>query len=96
MRNRVFQIQKRVKVNYRTGWKETFKKLGTLILSCQFIYSLVIFLIRNYDKFSTKVDIYLFNSRNKRTLHENFKSMSVAQTRRGILIFKHLPEYIKE
>ena len=71
---RIFKIQKRViriitNSRARDSCKDLFKKLETLPLHSQYIFSLSIFVIKNKQLFSTNYQIHSVHTRFKTNLH---------------------------
>jgi hypothetical protein len=48
---------------YRESCRDLFKELGILPLRSQYIYSLMMFVIRNREKFVTNKDYHELNTR---------------------------------
>jgi hypothetical protein len=72
--DRVFRMQKRavqlmMGSSYRESWRDLFKELGILPLISQYIYSLMMFVIQNREKFVTNKDYYELKTRQDLTLH---------------------------
>jgi len=70
----IFKIQKRIisiiaNSNYRTSCCDLLKKLNILPLQSQYILSLAMFAVGNFEEFSTNTDIHSINTRQKSHLH---------------------------
>jgi len=53
----------------RVSCHELFKKLNILALHSQYILSLLVFVVKNIDEFTTNSDVHTINTRHKSDLH---------------------------
>jgi hypothetical protein len=100
---RVFKIEKRVirivtNSRARDSCRDLFKKLEILPLYSQYIFSLLIFVIKNKHLFSTNYDIHNVRTRFKTNLHPAIANLTKFQ--KGVYyseikIFNNLPHNIK-
>jgi hypothetical protein len=79
--------------------RELFHKFGILSLPSQHIFSLLIFLSKNRNKFTANTDVHNYTTRQ----HINFYLPSVSLTKcqkgigfSGVKVFNKLPQYLKE
>jgi hypothetical protein len=99
----IFKIQKRIiRVMSRSGkldpCRDLFKKLQMLTLQSQYIFSLLLFVIKNRNHFTSNTDIHDINTRYNYDLHLPSTNLSTVQ--KGVLfsaskIYNHLPWNIK-
>jgi hypothetical protein len=99
----IFIIQKiiiRILTNKsrRDSCRHLFKQLQILTLPSQYIYSLLIFVIKNGDLFSFNSEIHNLHTRFKNNLHLPLTNLTMVQ--KGVLysvskIFNYLPLQIK-
>jgi hypothetical protein len=80
---KIFTLQKKiirlmVAAQHRTSRRSLFK-LGTLPVSCQYILSLMNFIINNQKMFKTNSSIHNINTRNKHNLHGSNVNLSCFQ-----------------
>ena len=99
----IFKIQKRtirVIANSRTRdscW-ELFKSLRILPLASQYIFSLLMFVVKNRELFNLNSDIHYFATRYNNNFHLPSAQLTLFQRGvyySGIKIFNHLPLSIK-
>jgi hypothetical protein len=88
-----------VEIRDREPCREYFRKLKTLPLQSQYIYSPLLFMINNRQHFNINSDIHNINTRNSLDLHYPQSHLSVYQ--RGahytaIKVFNSLPVPIKQ
>jgi hypothetical protein len=101
---RVFKIQKRViriiaNSRARDSCRDLFKKLELLPLYSQYIFSLLIFMIKNKHLFSTNYDIHSVHTIFKTNFHLPIANLTKFQKGvyySGIKIFNNLPHNIKD
>jgi hypothetical protein len=101
---RVFKIQKRViriitNSRARDSCRDLFKKLELLPLYSQYIFSLLIFVVKNKHLFSTNYDIHSVHTRFQTNLHPPIANLTKFQKGvyySGIKIFNNLPYNIKD
>ena len=99
----IFKIQKRMiriltDTPGRDSCRHLFKQLQILTLPSQYIYSLLIFVVKNGDLFSFNSEVHNLHTRLKNDLHLPSTNLTLVQ--RGVLysgsrIFNHLPLQIK-
>jgi len=99
----IFKIQKLIiriiaNSNYRTSCRDLFKKLNILPLQSQYILSLAMFVVGNFEEFSTNTDINSINTRQKSHLHP--PSTRITKFQKGlhymdVKIFNKLPPIIQ-
>ena len=97
----IFKLQKRaIIIIMNTGnmvpYHELFKKLNILPLHSQYILSLMLFVVKNTEEFSSNSEIHSISTRNKSNL---FPPLTVEFQKgvyyAGIKIFNNLPLHIK-
>ena len=101
--NMIFKIQKLIisiiaNSIYRTSCRDLFKKLNILPLQSQYILSLAMFVVGNFEKFSTNTDIHSFNTPQKSHLHPPSTRMTKFQKGAhymGVKIFNKLQPKIQ-
>jgi len=82
----------------RDSCRHLFKQLQILTLPSQYIYSLLIFVVKNGGLFSFNSEVHNLHTRLKNDLHLPSTNLTLVQ--RGVLysgsrIFNHLPIQIK-
>ena len=100
----IFKIQKRIiriimNVNSKTSCRNLFKKLKILPLPSQYIYSLMIFVVKNNELFITNANVHKNFTRSNNDLHLPIANLSVFQRGvyfTGIKVFNSLPVEIKK
>jgi len=100
----IFKIQKRtIRVITNCGIRDScqgwFKKLQILPLYSQYIYSLLMFVVKNRDLFKLNSDIHKISTRYSNDLHLPSAQLKLFQKRvfySGIKTYNHLPLTIKE
>jgi hypothetical protein len=75
----------------RTSGRCLFKQLEILPVPCQYIFSLMNFIISTEENFQTNLSIHNINIRNKHHLHSPNANLSCLQFYAGIKIFASLP-----
>jgi hypothetical protein len=78
----IFKIQKRI-LRVMTGSGGLFKKLHILPLQSQYIFSILLFVVKNRNYFRSNTDIHYINTRFNHNLHLPSTNLSVVQ--RGVL-----------
>ena len=71
-----------------------FKKLYILPFYSQYIFSILLFVVRNRGLFRTNSDVHNFNIRTNFDLHSPTANLTLFQKRicySGIKMYKHLP-----
>jgi len=74
-------------------------KLNSLPLQSQYIFSLLMFVVKNKDLFKTNSYVHSFNTRSRHVLHIPAANLAVLQNGvcySGIKINNHLPPIIKK
>jgi IS1 family transposase len=100
---KIFTLQKKiirimVGAHPRTSCRSLFKELEILPVPCQYIFSLMNFLVDNKDNFQTNSSIHSINTSNKHHLHRPIANLSCFQKSTfypSIRIFNSLPCNIK-
>jgi IS1 family transposase len=95
----VFTLQKNViriiaGVKPRNSCRNLFKRLEILHLPCEYIFSLMNFIVKNQELFQTNSAVHSVNTRNKHQLHRPTANLSCFQKSAfytGIKIFNSLP-----
>jgi hypothetical protein len=96
---KIFILQKKIirilaDAQPRTSCRSLFKKLQILPIPCQYIQSILNFVVNNQETFQTNLEIYNINTRNKHHLHRPNANLSCFQKSAyyaGIRIFTRLP-----
>jgi len=101
--NCIFKIQKRIiriitNTVSRDSCRQLFKQLQILSLPSQYIFSLLVFVIKNRGLFQSNSEIHDLNTRFNHNLHLPFTNLTLVQ--KGVLyseskIYNHLPSNIK-
>jgi hypothetical protein len=100
----IFKTKKRIvriitnSDNKDSCW-ELFKKLCILPLQSQYIFSLLIFVVKNKDSIKTNSDIHSFNVRSNHDLPIPVANLAVFQKGvwySGIKVYNHLPPTLKQ
>jgi exonuclease III len=99
----IFKLQKRVirimmHVDNRQSCRELFKKLNILPLQSQYILTLLLFVVKNIDKFKSNSEVHPINTRHKLDLFIPTVKLSKYQKGAyysGTKIFNQLPQNIK-
>jgi hypothetical protein len=63
----------------RTSCRSLFKKLQSLSIPCQYIQSILNFVVNNQETFQTNLEIHNINTRNKHHLHRSNANLSCFQ-----------------
>ena len=96
---RVFKLQKKViriisGVGPKDSCRDLFKKLNILPLSCEYILSLMMFVIDNQTKFCSGLDVHGLNTRNRKQLYlpnSNLSAFQKGAMFTAIKLFNRLP-----
>jgi IS1 family transposase len=96
---KIFTLQKKiirimVGAQSRTPCRSLFKKLEILPVPCQYIFSLLSFIVNNQEKFQTNSSVHNINTRNKHHLHRPNANLSCFQKSTlydAIRIYNSLP-----
>jgi hypothetical protein len=101
--NNIFKLQKRaIRIIMNTGNRvschELFKKLNILPLHSQYILSLLLFVVKNVEEFTSSSEVHSINTHHRSDL--NPPSIKLTKYQKGlyysgIKIFIHLPQNIK-
>jgi hypothetical protein len=99
----IFQIQKRIirimtKSMNRVSWRQVFKWLEIQHLQSQYIFSVLLFVVKNNDLYSTNQEIQNINTRSNINLHLPVCNLTLFQNGAyfsGIKLYNHLPPRIK-
>jgi len=82
----------------RDSCRQLFKRLEILPLKSQYILSVLLFVVKNKDLFTTNQEIHNINTRGNINLHPPVCNLNVFQKGvyfSGIKLFNHLPPNIK-
>ena len=88
-----------IKKNYVSFPSKLFKKLCVLPLHSQYIFSILLFVVKNRGLFKTNFDVHKFNTRFNYALHLPTAKLTVFQKGvcySGIRIYNHLPLHLKQ
>jgi hypothetical protein len=85
--NNIFKLQKRairiiMNADNRVSCRELFKKLNILPLHSQYILSLLLFVVKNIDEFTSKSDVHTINTRHRSDLHP--PSIKLTKYQKGV------------
>jgi len=75
-----------------------FKKLSILPLKSQYIFSLLLFVVRNRELYKSNSDNHSINTRYSTDLHPTMSKLTTFKKRAyyfGIKVFNHLPPSLK-
>ena len=82
----------------RESCREAFKNMQIMTLYSQYIFSLILFTVKNKPLFTTNNEIHKYKTRNNTNLHlptvnitKYYKGTHIS----GLKAFSHLPRYIK-
>ena len=98
----IFKIQKRItgimtNSRSRESCRQLFKKLEILPLHSQYIFSVLLFVVKNKDLYTANQEIHSINARFNMNLHPPTCNLIVFQKGAyfsGIKLFNHLPSHI--
>jgi hypothetical protein len=101
--NNIFKLQKRairiiMNASNRVLWRELFNKLNILPLHSQYILSLLLFVVKNIEKFTSNSEVHSTNIRHRSDLYTPSTKLTKYQKavyNLGIKIFRHLPQNYK-
>jgi hypothetical protein len=101
--NNIFKLQKRtIRIIANKGKRDSCRQLfiqyKILTLHAQYIFSLIMFVVKHSEIFPPNSEIHELNTRNKQNLHFPATKLSLVQKGvlySGIKIFNHLPADIK-
>jgi hypothetical protein len=99
----IFRLQKmiiRIITNSRSkdSCRELFKKLKILLLKSQYIFSLLLFVVKNREQFKFNSEIHNINTRYNNNIHYPTCNLTVFQKGTyyfGMKVFNNLPSTIK-
>jgi hypothetical protein len=99
----IFKIQKRIiqimtKSRSRDSCRQLFERLEILLLQSQYIFSILLFVVKNKDLYTTNQEIHNFNIRSNINLHPPVCNLNIFQKGAyfsGMKLFNHLPLEIK-
>jgi hypothetical protein len=102
--NLIFKIQKRIvriimKARNGESCRPRFRQLNILPLYSQYIFSLLLFVVKNLDIFSFNYNVHSINIRQVSHLHLPANKLTKVQkgvNYSGIRIFNNLPQSIKD
>jgi hypothetical protein len=83
----------------RDSCRNLFKELEILPLVSQYIFSLMLFMIKNRKEFTDNTEIYEIKTRQQKKLHQplaNLKKYQKGIHYLGIKVYNNLPSYIKD
>jgi hypothetical protein len=100
----IFKIQKGIirtiaSTGSRDSCRNLFKKLGILQFYSQYIFSLLMFVVKNKDLFKMNLDIHNVNTRSNCVLLFPMVNLTVCQKGvqcSGIKLYNHLPSALKQ
>ena len=101
---KIFILQKKIirimtGTKHRASCRNLFKKLSILPLPCQYIFSLMMFVVKNQENFENNSSVHCINTRHRQNLHRPNANLSCFQKGAyysGIKIYNHLPCHLKE
>jgi hypothetical protein len=101
---KLFILQKRVVplmtgYGYRHSCQNLFKQRGILLLKSQYIYSVLLFVSKNWKLFTTNHDAHNLQTRHRNDLYLPTSTLTLYQKGvyyTGIKLFNNLPRNIKE
>jgi hypothetical protein len=99
----IFKIQKQIilimtKSRSRDSCRQLFKRMEILPLQSQYIFSVLLFVVKNKDLYSTNQEIHNINTGSNINLHLPVCNLTLFQKGAyfsGIKLFNHLPLRIK-
>jgi hypothetical protein len=83
----------------KASCRDLLKKLYILPLQSQYMFSILMFVVKNKDLFKTNLDVHSFNTRSNHDLHIPTANLTVFQKvvwHSGIKIYNHLPSALKQ
>lgn len=101
---KVFRMQKRairlmVGCGYKQSCRNRFKELNILPLRAQYVYLLMMFVVKNRDKFALNNDYHDLLTRRRMDLHMNQVNLAVygrGVSHMAVKVFNALPYNLKE
>jgi hypothetical protein len=85
-------------VGPRSSRRSLFRKLNILLIACQYMLSLMLFIVDNQKDFLTNATVYGLDTRNKNHLYLLVVSLSCVHkgvSQSGVKIFNSLPSNIQ-
>jgi hypothetical protein len=85
--------------NGKDSCRDLFKKLCILLLHSQYIFSILLFVVKNRGLFKTNSDVHKFNTWTNYDLHLPTAKLTVYQKEvyySGIKIYNHLSLHLKQ
>jgi hypothetical protein len=82
-------------VGLRSSCRSLFRKLNILLIACQYMLSLMLFIVYNQKDFLTNANAHGLDTRNKNHLYLPVVSLSCVQKWSGVKIFNSLPSNIQ-
>jgi len=103
LNNVIFKAQKRIirtmtKSSSKDSCRHLFKQLGILPLHSQYTFSVLLFVVKNKEIFTTNQEIHSGNTRSVTNLHLPLCNLTLFQKGAfysGIKLFNQLPQKIK-
>jgi hypothetical protein len=100
----IFKIKKRIvrvimNSNSKDSCCELLKKLCILPLHSQYVFSILLFVVKNRGLFKYNSDVHKFNTRTNYDLHLPTAKLTIFQKGvyySGIKIYNHLPLHLKQ
>ena len=100
----IFKIQKRIirvimNSKRNTSCRQLFKELNILPIQSQYIYSILLFVIKNKDQFLSNMQVHKINTRQTFNLYVPTANLTMYQRGvyySGVRIYNHLPTAIKD
>jgi hypothetical protein len=83
----------------KASFHEFFKKLYILPLYSQYIFSVLLFIVKNRPLFNTNSDLHNFRTRISHDLHPSTANLTLFQKGvryLGVKIYNHLPSALKQ
>jgi len=96
----IFKIQNHIMTKSRSwdSCRQLFKRLEIVPLQSQYVFSVLLFVVKNKDLYTTNQEIHNINTRSNINLHPPVCNLTVFQKGvyfSGIKLFNHLPLKIK-
>ena len=101
--NKLFILQKKIvriitNSRVRESCRETLKNMQTMTLYSHYIFSLILFTVKNKHLFTPNNEVHKYNTRNNTNLH--LPTVNITKFYKGPYIsgseaFNHLPRHIK-
>ena len=101
---KIFRQQKKIlriltKSKKTESCRKLFKEMKILPFYCQYIFSLLMYVVNNKHSFTKNLEIHSHNTRNASNLHVPAATLTKYKKGAhymGIKIFNHLSDYIKD